>query len=60
MAQINKSQNSFLWYLNNIHETSETAKLACNVVNRRKPYSAKGYKSLLLENKINKAPKGKI
>lgn len=43
MAQINKSQNSFLGHLNDVHEISETAKLARNAVRRRKSYSSKGY-----------------
>ena len=38
MAQINKSQNSFLGHLNDVHEISETAKLARNAV-RRKIYT---------------------
>ncbi len=53
MAQINKSQNSFLGHLNDIHEISETAKLARNVVKRRKPYTAKNSTKDFPENKIH-------
>lgn len=53
MAQINKSQNSFLGHLDDVHEISETAKLARNAVRRRKPYSSKGDTKAFLENKIH-------
>lgn len=54
MAQINKSQNSFLGHLNDVHEISETAKLARNAVRRRKPNSTKGDTKAFPENKIHK------
>lgn len=54
MAQINKSQNSFLGHLNDVHEISETAKLARTVVKRRNPYSAKGDTKAFPENEIDK------
>lgn len=53
MAQINKSQNSFLGHLNDVHEISETAKLARNAVRRRKSYSSKGDTKAFPENKIH-------
>lgn len=53
MAQINKSHNSFLGHLNDVHEISETAKLARYAVRRRKPYSAKGDTKSFPENKIH-------
>ncbi|MFZ0577044.1 MAG: site-specific integrase, partial [Psychrobacillus psychrotolerans] len=53
MAQINKSQNSFLGHLNDVHEISETAKLARNVVRRRNPYSSKGDTKAFSENEIH-------
>ena len=53
MAQINKSQHSFLGHLDNVHEISETAKLARNVVKRRKPYSVHRDTKIFPEDKIN-------
>ncbi|MDO5294942.1 MAG: gamma-mobile-trio recombinase GmtY [bacterium] len=52
MAQINKSQHSFLGHLDDVHEMSETAKLARNVVRRRKSYSSKGNTKAFPESKI--------
>lgn len=52
MAQINKSQNSFLGHLKDVHVMSETAKLARNIIKKRKPYSAKGDAKTFPENKI--------
>lgn len=54
MAQINKNQKSFLGHLDDIHEMSETAKLARNVVMRRKPYASKGNTKAFSEDKIHK------
>lgn len=53
MSQINKSHNSFLGHLNDIHEISETAKLARYAVRRTKPYSSKGDTKAFPENKIH-------
>lgn len=53
MAQINKSQNSFLGHLDDVHVIAETAKLARNVVRRRKSYSSKGDTKAFPENKIH-------
>ncbi|HCL02745.1 MAG TPA: site-specific integrase [Lachnoclostridium phytofermentans] len=53
MAQINKSQNSFLGHLDDVHDMSETAKLARNVVKRKKPYSSNGDTKAFPENKIH-------
>lgn len=53
MAQINKSQNSFLGHLDDVLEMSETAKLARNVVRRRTPYASKGNTKAFPENKIH-------
>lgn len=53
MAQINKSHNSFLGHLDDVHEMSETAKLARNDVRRRKPNSSKGDTKAFPENKIH-------
>lgn len=53
MAQINKSQNSFLGHLKDVHEISETAKFARYAVRRRKPYSAKGDTKSFPEDKIH-------
>lgn len=53
MAQINKSHNSFLGHLDDVHEMSETSKLARNAVRRRKPYSSKGDTKAFPENKIH-------
>lgn len=54
MAQINKSHNSFLGHLNDVHEISETAKLARNVVKRRNPYASKGGTKAFSESEIHK------
>lgn len=54
MAQIHKSHNTFLGHLNDVHEMSETAKLARYAVRRRKPYSSKGDTKAFPENKIHK------
>lgn len=53
MAQINKSQNSFLGHLDDVHVIAETAKSARNVVRRRKSYSSKGDTKAFPENKIH-------
>lgn len=53
MAQINKSQHSFLGHLDDVHEISETAKQARNVVKRRKPYSSRGNTKAFPENQIH-------
>lgn len=53
MAQINKSQHSFLGHLNDIHDISETARLVRNVVNKRKPFAAKGNTKAFPEEKIH-------
>ncbi|HYE68267.1 MAG TPA: gamma-mobile-trio recombinase GmtY [Anaerovoracaceae bacterium] len=53
MAQINKSHHSFLGHLDDVHDISETAKLARNVVKRRKPYSSKGNTKAFPEDQIH-------
>jgi len=53
MAQINKSHNSFLGHLNDVHKIAETAKLARNTVRRRNPYSPKGDTKAFPEYKAN-------
>lgn len=53
MAQINKSHNSFLGHLKDVHEIAETAKLARNVVRRRNPHSTKGDTKAFSENAIH-------
>ena len=53
MAQINKTHNLFLGHLNNVHVIAETAKLARDVVRRRRPYSSKGGTKAFPENKIH-------
>lgn len=52
MAQISRSQHSFLGHLDDVHDMSETAKSARTVVRRRKPYSAKGNTKAFPEDKI--------
>ncbi len=53
MAAINKSHHSFLGHLNDVHEMTETAKQARNVVNRKKPYSAHGGTKAFPEDQID-------
>lgn len=53
MAQINKSHRSFLGHLDDVHEMSETAKSARNVVNRRKPYAAHTDTKIFPKDKIH-------
>jgi site-specific recombinase XerD len=53
MAQINKRQHSFLGHLDDVHEMSETAKQARNIVKRRKPYSSRGNTKAFPEDQIH-------
>ncbi|MBZ9692211.1 gamma-mobile-trio recombinase GmtY [Clostridium sp. M14] len=53
MAQINKNHNVFLAHLKDVHEMSETAKLARNSTRKRKPYSAKVDVPAFPEDKIH-------
>lgn len=52
MAQINKSQHSFLGHLKDVHEMAETAKQVRNVMSRRRPYSAHGGTKAFPEDRI--------
>lgn len=53
MAQINKSQHSFLGHIDDIHEMAETAKQVRNVINHRKPYSARNGIKAFPEEQVN-------
>ena len=53
MAQINKSHHSFLGHLDDVHEMTETARQVRNVINRRKPYSARNGTKSFPEDQIH-------
>ncbi len=54
MAQINKSQRSFLGHLHDIYDISETAKTVRNVISRRTPYAIRNGTKAFPESSIFK------